>query len=239
MFKNTLIARVYPLWLSVQTEMSQIFRWEPYVKADKKLRKQSTLHHAFSICLVVMVVAFKLKKHYKALDTELLKDAFTLHDIPEGMLKKKFDVVNADKNQSHDLTEYLIFKKNFEKLDKDVFEHMHTAYLLQYAHKPDKDLGMFPREALNTIHRLRKTHDYEVKLFRALEQWEYIFYAYEAYVKNKNVFLLTNVLREQVPHLQKYAHELLGFREEIFTDEFEKECLEFIEANKDLPTRPR
>jgi hypothetical protein len=169
------------------------------------------------------------------MDSELLKDAFMIHDIPEGMLDMEYDVLSGDKKQSHDLSEYLIFRKNFEHFDESLFSHLHQAFLLQFAHKNDEDLNMFPDDAIAIMKNLRMMHPYIVLLFPALERWEYLFYAYEGYVHHDDVGIFVNVLRAQVPHLQGYASTIDGFREVLFTKQFEDKCLEFMERNSEIP----
>lgn len=239
MFKDTLIGDLLPIWLSVQTDLSKVLRWSNYAKEDKKLRRQSTLAHQYSICVVIIPALYQLKKFVPELDTELLKDAFTLHDIPEGLLKMKADIVNNEKIQDDDINEHSVFKKSFNHLEGTLFEYLHNAYLVQFAHKETKQLDMFLPETINKIENLRKNKPYEVKLFRAIECWEYIFYGYEAFLKNENVYLLVNILRRQVPDLQQYAKELVGFREVFFPKKMEIAMLNFIEQNKHLPPPPK
>ena len=240
LFNYTLLGKLFPIWLSVQTDLAKVFRWDIYFKADKLLRKQSSLHHQYSVCVAILPGLFLLKEHKPDLDTELIKDAFILHDIPEGLLKMKVDVINSEKRQSHDINEHSVFHKHFSHFDDKLFHHMHRAYLLQFAHKPLGQLNMFLPKTLEMIDELRRTRKYECDLFRALECWEYLFYAYEAYLATGNKFLIVNVLRPQVPQLQQYATDLMGFREVFFPPHMEEACLKFIEENSSigLPVRP-
>ena len=219
---------MYSLWLTVQKELAKVERWGSYRVRNPKLRKQSTLQHQFSICLVIMPILFKLKEYYFILDTELLKDAFLLHDIPEGLLRMKKDVQSNAKKDHHDFSEYMAFENHFSHLEKKVYNHLLRIYLLQFAHKSNEALALFPQEALEIIIDLRRRNPIEVALFPALEHWEYLFYAYECYLDKKDDVIFVNVLRSQVPRLQKHAEDIRGFRDVLFPKCFEDRLVEFI-----------
>lgn len=235
MISNTLIEQMFDMWLTSQTHLQKVKRWSKYIKANTKLRKQHVLHHQYSVCLVMLPVLLKLKQYHPSLNTELVKDCFQTHDIAEGLLGLKYDVLASDKKQHHDLQEYLAFKATIKNFDSIVRDHFHLVYLLQFAHKSDDELSMFPEEALRLIVFIRKTYQYEANLFPALESWEYLFYAYEGYLHHQDSYILVNVLRRQVPFLQASCAQIEGFREVLFPLHFEEKLLEFIKENEDIP----
>ncbi|MEY2672042.1 MAG: hypothetical protein RL687_459, partial [Candidatus Parcubacteria bacterium] len=200
------------------------------------LRKQTTLHHQHSVCMAIIPVLFNLKKKYcPKLDTELMKDAFQLHDLPEGLLLQKKDISVVSKRAHHDLEEYVAFEQkiqHFKGSDPDLYEHFLEAYLLQFAHKEDEYLSIFPEDAMDIIANLRGEHPYEVALFPALEKWEYLFYAYEGYLHHGDEVIWVNILRHHSIELSNFSSNILGFREEVFPIHFEEAINKFIEKNK-------
>lgn len=135
---------MFDAWLKVQVLLPKVERWSKYRIRNPKLRKQTVLHHQYSVCLAIIPVLFKLKEFNLSLDTELLKDAFMLHDIPEGLLKLRYDVLSDEKENYHDLAEYVAFRKCFEEVDPLVYEHLERSFLLQFANKTQEEINFFP-----------------------------------------------------------------------------------------------
>ena len=130
------------------------------------------------------------------------------------------------------MEEYLLFVKYYSHFSKDIYEIKEYAYLLQYALKEN---DLFPQDARVVMNNIVKNHLIEAMVFEVLESWEYIFYAYESFIYQGDDYILTQVLRRQMPSLQKYALVIRGFREEIFTKEFEKWAQDFIDAHPHIP----
>lgn len=236
MIENTIFEKMFEIWFTSQHPLDEVIRFSRFVERNPKLRKQSTLHHQHSVCMAIMPVLFNLKrKYFPELNTELLKDAFQWHDLPEGLLLQKKDVSVVNKKAHHDLEEYLAFEKStqhFKSQDFNLHVHFMEAYMLQFAHKSDAYLSIFPEEAMEVIVHLREHYPYEVVLFPALEKWEYLFYAYEGYLHHGDEVIWVNVLREHVSELSVFANEINGFREVVFPLHFEKSINKFIEDNK-------
>lgn len=238
MISNTIFQQMFELWLASQHPLDEVIRFSRFVERNPKLRKQSTLHHQHSVCMAIMPVLFNLKKkYYPKLNTELMKDAFQLHDLPEGLLLQKNDVSVVSKRAHHDLEEHLAFEQkihHFKDSDPDLYKHFLGSYLLQFAHKKDDYLSIFPEEAMDIIHNLRGKYPYEVALFPALEKWEYLFYAYEGYIHHGDEVIWVNVLRHHITELSFFAEEIVGFREEIFPLHFQETINKFLEDNSHI-----
>lgn len=236
MISNTILEQMFELWLASQHPLDEVIRFSRFVDRNPELRKQSTLHHQHSVSMVIIPVLFNLKsRHYPKLNTELMKDAFQWHDLPEGLLLQKKDISVVSKKAHHDLKEYVAFEQKIQHFlfqDINLHRHFMEAYLLQFAHKSDEYLSIFPEEAMEIILHLRKQYPYEVHLFPALEKWEYLFYAYEGYLHYDDKVIWVNVLREHILELSRFANEIVGFREEIFPIYFEEAINKFIEDNK-------
>ncbi len=230
--ENSIFFKLFPLWYSLQTDLFEIKRWSRYVERNENLRVQSVLHHQYSVISVVDVVLPVLKKYIPDLDELLVLRAYLIHDQPEGFSKRKFDCLSTQKTQEKDLEEYLLFVKYYSHFSKDIYEIKEYAYLLQYALKEN---DLFPQDARVVMNNIVKNHIIEAMVFEVLESWEYIFYAYESFIYQGDDYILTQVLRRQMPSLQKYALVIRGFREEIFTKEFEKWAQDFIDAHPHIP----
>lgn len=238
MFNGSIMGQMYDIWLKSQVLLTRVERWESYRGLNHKLRRQSTLQHQYSVCLVIIPVLFKLKLWNPALDTELIKDAFMIHDISEGLLKMKQDVVYGKKQNHHDFSECLAFYFHMESLkqnDCEIYENLERAYLLQFAHKSYEQLKDFPDRTVRVINHLKQENPLEVLLFPALEHWEYLFYAYEGYKEKGDKVIFTNVLRNQVPKLIEHTKEINGFREVVFPQQLEDEFNLFMKENEDIP----
>ncbi|MCX6755725.1 MAG: hypothetical protein NTX85_00045 [Candidatus Nomurabacteria bacterium] len=232
MIQDTMLGDMFEIWFSSQSQLSKVERWGRFRENNPDLRKQSTEDHQYSVCLAILPVLIKLKEYYfNHLNTELVKDAFILHDLPEGFLEQEKDISSVSKKSHHDLEEHNAFCKkilHFKKNDKFIYDYYMKAYLLQFCHKDDQYLSVFPESSMEVIKNIRIAHPYEVSLFPALEQWEYLFYAYEGYIDKQDISIFVNVLRNQVPNLQKHAKNIHGFREVVFPIHFEEKLLSFM-----------
>jgi len=156
-----------------------------------------------------------LKNHISLNETLLLR-AFKVHDLGEVLTKR--DVLVQNKIDHLDLEEYLVFVDAFSHLRKEVFYQFKLAFLLQFARK---NPNCFPEDTRIAMKYLTENFMYEAIVFEALESWEYIFYPLKAFQNGTDKLLLTRFLKNQIPRLQKFAEELPGFREEVFTRKFE------------------
>ena len=217
--KNSLIEKLYPMWLSSQTDLNEVIRWEKSLANNPGMRRQSTMAHVVSVSLVVSIALIILKKYNSKLDDALVQRAYTLHDLPEGFSQKKSDTSAVDKTTNDDLEEYFLFEKNFSHLPREIYFELKKAYLLQYAEENSK---IFPEEARVIMDYLSSERRCEVLIFGALQCWEYFFYAFEVKETCSNRELFFSVLKYNIPKLKKYSQLIRGFREEIFTENFEK-----------------
>lgn len=228
--KNSLIEKLFPQWRSFQTDLHKVIRWGKYLKQGRKMRRQSTMAHTVSVTFAVSASLILLKKYNPFLDQALLLRAFNIHDFSEGTLKK--DVMAHHKTDQHDVDEYNAFVVKFSHYCQPLFPEFKKAFLLQFA---EKNSIKFPLEAQEVMTELQKTNSLECMLFPALESWEYIFYAWECEIGKNHNNLLTWVLRRQLPRQQEYAKKIPGWREEIFTHEFENWVLNYLNEHKHVP----
>lgn len=228
--KNTLIGKLYPLWLSSQTDLNDVIRWSHCLDDENKMRRQSTMAHTVSVCLVIQVAIMLLKKHNPDLDVALLQRAFQFHDISEGLLKR--DIMYHHKVDNDDVNEFFAFEEQISGLPTDIRYQLIEAFLLQFA---EKNSEAFPERARHIMTKLWDEKRIECLCFAALESWEYHFYAHEMEESESHEYLLTWVLRKQTHRLQEYAKSIPGFREEIFTLEHEEFALSYLEEHSHVP----
>lgn len=231
MFRGTILGDMFDTWLKIQVQLLKVERWSTYRIRNPKLRRQSVLQHQASVSFAIIPVLLKMKELITSLDTELIKDAFTVHDIPEGLLKLRYDILVNKKEHHHDLSEYTAFKFQFERMDPAIYKHFEKAFLLQFAHKSDEEINLFPDRAMKVMKHLKLMYPFEVALFPALESWEYLFYAYEGYKNKKDVFIFKDVIEHHLPALRQFAEKIVGFRQIVFTEDFEAELVQFLNNN--------
>lgn len=238
MVDQTFFDDMFKIWLLVQKDLSEVERWGPFRDRNKNLRSQSVLHHQYSICVILVPILLQLKNYYPRLDSELVKDAFTYHDIPECLLNRMQDVPSHEKNDEHDMIEYKAFIKLFLDGHKPSFDYLHRVYLLQFCSKSKELISQLPSNAQMIVRDLQMSHPYEVNLFPALEHYEYMYYAYEGFLNHKDEIILTNVLRSQFPRLVKHSQIIPGFKEVLFPQHFEDAARDFLEKHKHVPVFP-
>ncbi len=239
MVEQTLFDDMFKIWLMVQKDLSEVERWGPFRDNNKKLRSQSVLHHQYSICMILVPVLSELRDYYPKLDSELVKDAFILHDIPECLLDLKQDIPSNEKRDHHDIAEYNAFVKCFLNGHKPSFDHLHRAYLLQFGSKSKELISELPSQAQIIVRNLQRSHPYEVSFFPAFEHFEYLFYAYEGFAHHGDEVIFINVLRNQFPRLVKHAESIKGYREVLFPPHFEEAIKGYLDKYKHVPVFPR
>ena len=229
MFQNTPLGNLYPVWEIYETNTESPIRWSLYHEKNPDLLKQTSFSHTASFLSVALPVLWRLAK-YANYDIFLLIYAISRHDVPEWL--RNIDVHGPRKTEKDDLAEYEAFHEKIRHLPKDLYKIEERAYLLQFAAKCPE---IFPTQAKEVMRRLKETNPSDVLAFPALESWEYAFYGYHVYKKHNYPVTLTHVLRTELFKLQKSAATLPGFREEIFTHEYEEWVLKFLEEHKDVP----
>jgi len=229
--KEALFLNLFDSWYGPQIKLSLVYRWGDYTDKNPKLRKQTVLQHEHSVTRLVQKILVLLLMKLPQLNVFLLLYAFSNHDEPEGYLKRKRDKSVRKKKEEDELKEYFLFKKINKNLPKEIYVFEEYAYLLQYA---TKDFSFFPSEAKTILRKLRKSNLLEAKIFRFLEYWEYIFYAYESYKMHGDKLILTQVLRREIPKLQSFVFKIPELRE-VFPKIDEEWFLSFINENIDIP----
>jgi len=226
MTHKDLILELFPIWKLSQIDLSKTIRWKEHLKGNPEMRRQSVLDHTLSFS-IVSTIALMLMQPYKKLNEALLQKAFLIHDLPEGILRRD---INAQKKQDEDdRDEFLAFEDKFRHLPDDAYIELRKAYLLQFARRnPD----CFPEHARAVMEDIVEKNFYEAVAFEALEKWEYIFYALETSQDQTHPYLFTKVLCDNLPQLQEYAEILPGFREAVFTHEFEGYIKKYLEVNR-------
>lgn len=217
------------VWKSGQTLLPKVTRWSKYVKDDDPYgggRVQDTLQHSYSLSLLGEILLLTLKKHNHTYDHHLFLTACLLHDHGEGELER--DILYVDKSSDEDLNEYKAFQKRFGTLDKDIYEPLEQAFLLQFAQLEDNEAAKFPEEAKKQMEYLKQNKHLEILAFEALERWDYVLYALEQYKDRQNERILVRVLRNQAPHLDRLADELPGFKEEIWNEKIRHWAEDFM-----------
>lgn len=202
---------IYQPWLSVQEKLPQVLRWKKYYLAGST-RQQDSLQHTGSLVLLGIIALARLRP-YVELDEGLVLSALAIHDFGEGEIGH--DTVYIDKSLAGDLAEYQAFGDVFEPLGEPAFQSVHRAFLLQFAAKETDSL---PADAQGIIEQLRQEAPLEFAAFEAIERWDYLLYAFEQYRDRGNEVILVQTLRHQLPHLERIAGILPGFRETIWPD---------------------
>lgn len=228
---------VADILLASETNLQKVHRWGRFKRKEgfKTLRRpQNVLQHSYSIIILARILIEKisphLPKHY-VLDKDIILTCFSVHDCGEGELKR--DICYGTKNGFDDVDEYNAFIERYKQLGPDVCRVFQKAFLLQFCLG---DTSSFPDEAKKIMYKLKKERYFEALIFRATEIWEYLLYALEQNKNFANQDVLSNVLVNQVPQLNKIARDLPGFKEEIwrpelsdfFTAESEKIFIETI-----------
>ncbi len=226
-----IISEFYPLWVSSQVPLYEVKRWGTYLNDKKygsKMRKQSTLEHIHSFCIfadaaLIQMMPYFPKVMIAPLDQVLLMRSFRIHDHGEGLMKR--DIPELLKDGNHDLEEYVAFMEHIKGQPQIVQKEFQYAFLLQFALDNPPS---FPDEAREIMKRISKRHYFEAMSFKALERFEYSFYAYE--MKDKNPNILPEVIERQFPHYQMYKDQLPGFEEVLFTEPVRKWMLSLIRS---------
>ncbi|MFA6354763.1 MAG: hypothetical protein WCX12_03725 [Candidatus Paceibacterota bacterium] len=211
-------------WLSIQTRLSSVIRWDKYIEGDGGVRIQNSCQHSLSISLLGIQMMTQISP-YAIFDRNLVLSALIIHDFGEGEMGR--DTVFIDKSGVGDLEEYSAFLKVFSKLPPDQFYFFHRAFLLQFALDVPK---IFPHDAKEIMKELARNERVEALVFRAVEIWDYLLYAFEQYTERGNVRILVQTLRHQIRRLDYLARSLPGFRKEIWKKEIRDWCVRFVDS---------
>ena len=228
--KNTPLGQLISLWEIYENDPGLPVRWAMYLEKNPELPKQTSLIHTDSFLSAAFPLLAALRPY--GYDSFLLTYAVYRHDLPEWL--RGIDVPGPQKTEKDDLLEYRAFCEKIHYLPKDFYDFEEKAYLLQYARRCPE---IFPARAKEVMLRLRYTNPLDVSLFPALESWEYAFYGYHVHKKFNFPVILVHVLRSELHKLRKAAAVMPGFRQVIFTPEYEKWALEFLEEHSQIPSQ--
>jgi hypothetical protein len=217
-------------WKAPQTGLPTVVRWGKYLKDPQLARSQNSLQHSLAITILGSMVIGLLERyndHGVRINRGLLMTAFAIHDIGEGEIGATTDTLYIDKNEEQDHKEYIAFCNRYEPLGKTMFEPLHEAFLLQFALKAPL---CFPTRARHIMLELASENFLEANIFDAVERWDYVLYALEQYHERGNEKILVQVLRGQIPHLDRLADKVPGLRQTVWTDDVGLWATNFIKA---------
>ncbi len=203
-----------------QLRLDQVQRWSSWQREEipQKARVQNTLQHTHSIVLLAHLAIVRLRPYAWIKDPEFLLCAFLVHDHGEGELG--YDTLDPLKTAKGDVDEYEAFVGSLDHdacdLDPGSRAYLERAFLLQFSLKDGEHRAAFPHPAQEIMEELSRTHREEALLFAALEQLDYVFYALEQHRDGVDL-ILREVLERQMPHLERAAEVIPGFREELWT----------------------
>lgn len=222
--QHPFLISVLDVWRSGQISLQKVMRWSQYVEADpRSVRHQDSLQHSYALMLLGFIVCDRLSRYGPVLDGLLIQRALLIHDHGEGELGS--DTLYIDKSEAGDLNEYLAFVERYSSLPPSDFREFHRAFLLQFALKCP---ASFPREAKEEMQRLVRRNRDDCLAFEAIERFDYVLYAWEQERHLDNARILVQVLRNQMPHLDRLAEELIGFGTEIWTPAIREYFREFL-----------
>ena len=211
-----------------QTNLDSVIRWSTWQAPELpvKGRLQNTLQHTHGIVLLAHLAIARLRPYESIQDPEFLLLAFLVHDHGEGEIG--YDTLDPQKTAKSEAFECDAFLAALEshEIDPDLCERIRRAYLLQFVTKTDGQRAELSPAAQAIVAELMETHRGEALLFAALEQLDYVFYAMEAHDAGVDR-ILREVLERQLPHLERAAQSIPGFREELWTEE----CSELARAH--------
>jgi hypothetical protein len=229
--RNGIPAALLPLldvWKVPQVELALALRWKKYAREAPGIRAQNSLEHTVGIIILGGIVMEQIDPT-RFLDRELVIAALALHDVPE--YRGGGDVHYIDKTAKKDLREYIALRGIYEPMGPPVFPMFHRAYLLQFALR---DPPEFPNDAHAIMESIARNFSHEALTFDVIERWDYVLYALEQYHERGNGKILTQVLRNQVSHLDDLAKKLHGFGDAIWTPELSSWAHGFLKEHEGL-----
>lgn len=215
------------VWHSGQVGLPGVVRWSKYLTAEgASVRRQDSLQHSYSIAVLGMIICYRLY-HCVVLDEMLIHRALLIHDHGEGELG--YDTLYINKAESGDLAEYHAFVGRYSMLPPALFHEFRRAFLLQFALKCP---ASFPEEAREAMMELAQRNRADCLVFDAIERLDYVLYAWEQQIVLGNDQILVQVLRNQVPHLDRLTQELPGFGQEVWTPDLRAYFQQFLTAHE-------
>lgn len=221
----SIIRELIPVWREPQIQLPKVVRWSRW-NNEGGVRTQNTLEHTHSIVLLGTIILPQLVPHGGVKDLTLLLTALLVHDHGEGELQR--DVLYNNKTVKGDVEEYLAFVRRSETLPPVAWNHLHKAFLLQFALKDRADFLAFPLEAQVILEHLADEHEEDALIFTALEHFDYFLYAVEQLQDHGHEALMRHVVNNQLPHLRRFAKEIPGFAAVVWTPEIDTWAKQFL-----------
>ena len=205
--------------------MKKIKRWQAY--SNLRIRPQNCYEHSISLAYLGYEIPAKINGGlYPEIDKEIIRKACMIHDIPEGL--GLGDIPYAQKSSKRDVEEYLCFCSFLEKQGFKKTEDLKKIYLLQFCLN---DIEDFPGEAKKIMLGLKKTYHAEIVWFKFLENFDYLLYAEEQYVRSaENIEILQKVAGAQVPVLIDLVDNQMPCLKKIWTPQAIQYFSQFIQA---------
>lgn len=192
-------------WRDPQAKLRMVFRWEDCGGTFE----QSTMDHTHGI----MLLATTVMAYMDHVDEALVLNALLVHDHPEMVLG---DTLVPNKTNEKEVLEYLTFASSVECLPERARHKQLRAFLLQFCLKSEADRSAFPPEAQEIMGELRANNMEEIRLFHALEHFDYMMHGLAEY-HGGNPTILNRVIRHRVL-LSEYATTIPGF-DQFWTSE--------------------
>jgi 5'-deoxynucleotidase YfbR-like HD superfamily hydrolase len=205
--------------------LGKTIRWVSF----ENIREQDSLEHSFSLAVLANVVARLLKPFHPSLDAELIKDTALLHDIGECGQGRDIPYVLRKKSQNRE--EYENFKRVFSCVKPEILDELKRPFLLQFSLF---DHSVFEEEEREILRELKENREKEAKIFEALENLEYIFFAIEQWHTKAHEKICKQILETACPALDKTIEEIEGF-DLIWSEDFRDWCQNFIDTHQHIP----
>lgn len=204
-----------PLMARIEAGLDKVQRWTNFQQSSGS-RAQTTLAHTASIQFVAIAVIEAERTHNpEPFDAAFVHQALALHDLGEvAFAADGHDVLYDNKNDQSDQRELQAVSDMIRSFPDWLREVWLTRYLAQYASKP----GGFDAETQVCLTALAKDRRLECRLFAAVENLDYLLYAYHEYRRAGNLRILVHTLHRSHTKLKALAAELPGFGH-LYTEE--------------------
>jgi hypothetical protein len=208
----------------VARSLKRSVRWQAY--ADLKIYPQDAYSHIFGLTFLAFELLNKMNGSVKPpIDKELIMKICMTHNISLGLGLS--DLAYADKNITRDLEEYFCYQEFIAKLyDPEEKILVEKIYLLQFCLG---EIDQFPPEAQIIMQELKKEYWQEALLFRFLEEFDYLLYAEEQYVRFGVINLLEKMVTVHLPIINNLV-EQLPYLERVWTQTANDYFSQFISA---------
>lgn len=186
-----------------QVELQSVVRWVPYLHdpVAGQVREQNLLQHMYAVNKLVNVFEARIGR-FDTLDWSFIKSAITAHDEGRGHIGH--DVRYKKLNHKEARKEYDAFldlHKGFKDPELLMFKR---AFLLQFALQNPRTFKKKDQEIMCSLAAEKKK---EALVLDAIIRWSHVLFAFEQYTTSYNQKILVQVLRNQVPELNRIAGE--------------------------------